>query len=126
MRVENWEHILNEFIDANKNNKFKYGTWDCCIFTAGAVRAITGENYLKPFKYKSKKKAFELIEKAGGIIKILSDRFEERQTPYLSQRGDIVYYKQAIGICLGAKAIFVNESGYSFVHMDDWERVYKV
>jgi hypothetical protein len=120
MRVENWERLLNEYIEQNNNKPFKYGRWDCCIFTAGAVKVMTGENYIKEFKYTNKKKAEELIEQSGGIMKILTDRFGEPQNPNLARRGDIIYHNEAIGICLGAKAIFLTLNGFLFVPMNEW------
>ena len=118
MRVENWEHKLNEYIEANKDKAFKYGTWDCCIFTAGAVHAITGINHIKGFKYKSKKVAEKILEANGGIVTILDEKFKQIPSS-LAKRGDLVLYNQAVGICIGARGLFLNPEGYSTVSMND-------
>lgn len=125
MRVDNWEHKLSEYIEANRDKTFKYGAWDCCIFTAGIVKEITGKNYIKEFKYKSKKKAESVLQEHGGIIKILNERFENIN-PLKAQRGDIIFCDGAIGICIGAKAVFVNLQGYSFILMKSWQYAWRV
>lgn len=126
MKKENFEHEMNEFIEANKDRQFKYGEWDCCIFTASIVKIISGKDYIKEFKYKTKKKAYDLIQKAGGLVQILDERFERLDNMNLAQRGDLCYKDDAIGICIGSKAIFVNKEGYSFFKIDECQLIYRI
>jgi hypothetical protein len=121
MRVENWESKLNAYIEENKDKAFKYGTWDCCIFTAGAVQIVTGFNHITEFKYKTKKTAEKLLKEGGGIEAILDSKFDRKSIPCMAKRGDIILYNKAIGVCVGNKAIFLNEEGYATVPMKDWE-----
>jgi len=41
----NWEFRLNHYIDQVRQRKFKWGTFDCCIFTVGILRALTNQSY---------------------------------------------------------------------------------
>lgn len=127
MRIDNWESKLSDYMESNRDNAFKYGTWDCCIFAAGAVEAITGVNHLKKFKYKTKKTAEKLLTENGGIEAALNERFESISIPVMAGRGDIILFEKAVGICVGSKAVFLNEdSGYKFIDMRYWEKAWGV
>lgn len=126
MKKENFEHELNEFIEKNKDNKFKYGKWDCFIFAVQAVKIISGKDYSKGNKYKSKKDGLALLKTKGGYLNVLDNLFSRIDNINLTQRGDLVYYEGAIGICIGAKSIFVNEEGYTFINTNEAQAAYKV
>lgn len=41
-RVKGWEHAYENYLTSAARLKFKYGTFDCCLFVANAIQAITG------------------------------------------------------------------------------------
>ncbi|MDO5632142.1 MAG: hypothetical protein Q4G22_09920 [Paracoccus sp. (in: a-proteobacteria)] len=44
MRVYNWEARLSDYIAQVAERPFEYGVYDCALFAAGGVEAVTGTN----------------------------------------------------------------------------------
>lgn len=45
-----WRHRLTNFLRENHQRPFEPGVWDCAIWAAGAVEAMTGEDHLRGFR----------------------------------------------------------------------------
>lgn len=81
---------LHAFIDARQNTPYEWGRKanDCMSFIAGAVKAQTGKDPARGFKWKSYASAMSLLKKLGGVEAILDAKFK-RIPPSLAKRGDI-------------------------------------
>ena len=88
-RYENWPSLLAACVQRHRHRPFKWGRFDCATFAALAIKAMTGENALQDFKWKSKEEAIALLRKHGGLVAMIDQRLERVDVPY-AQRGDIV------------------------------------
>ena len=50
MRVEGWEKILHDTLETMKERPFVWGTFDCCLFAADIVQALTGVDYAAGYR----------------------------------------------------------------------------
>ena len=68
MRISTWEDSLSNYIAIKRHEPFEYGVNDCCLFAAGAVEAITGEDPMPEFrgKYDSLKTSLQVIKDIGA------------------------------------------------------------
>ena len=67
MRNKNWPEKLVTYLQENLDTPFKWGTFDCCLFAANAVHAMTGKDFAEPFrgKYTTEKGAAKALIKYG-------------------------------------------------------------
>ena len=127
---ENWPQKMHDYCKAVGKNKFAWGTFDCFLFCAGTVQAMTGEDFAAEFrgKYNEAGSAYStLIESAGGgiepLMQKLAGQFGWTETDVLhAQRGDVVLlapeccntderFDGALGMCVGPLSLFVSEKG---------------
>ena len=103
-RFPDWEVRLGYYLESAEAKRFRYGTFDCCKFAAGAVEAMTGVDLMEGFVYDNARSAKALMPK--GLLPIFSQvmgKFGCPQVkPTFAQRGDLVMgfvaYRPAIGI----------------------------
>ena len=106
-----WSIKLISFIDEVRRKPFKWGEWDCCAFSDGAIKAMTGEHLIpKSLKWKNKKTAVEAIRKYGGTIvdaiekAAKANKLQPMPTSFITT-GDLVVFKRdnknMVGICDG-------------------------
>ena len=43
-RREDWQGELDRLLTAARDRPFEWGKWDCCLFVADAIIAVTGED----------------------------------------------------------------------------------
>jgi hypothetical protein len=130
-RVDNWPGKLNEYINATRDNKFEWGTHDCCTWTAGAVKVLTGEDHMLQYMgtYNDKETADELIDSLGygdlyrALIEIFGPPLEGGAG---GQRGDVAFYEGCCGIVIGRHGMFIGEDGYTLVPLLSVQRIFKV
>lgn len=113
-RLSTWEADLSAYIASCRERPHEYGAHDCALFFAGGVIAMTGEDPAAPFRgqYSTAIGAAKALKKigAGDLEKTLDNLFPVHPTGKL-QRGDGVWNGNAVGICMGAYALFVGEEG---------------
>jgi len=105
MRYPDWPVRLNEYIIAAEKKEFKLGTHDCCIFAAGAIKAITGKDPMPEFRdqYDDWKSAEDALDEIGydNLYKTLAKKFGTPVIGQKGQKGDLAFYEGACGIVLG-------------------------
>src|SRR5437016_3082153 len=97
-RVKNWESKLEETLDWAQLRTFDWGRWDCCLFAADCVLAITGVDIAADFrgKYSSEQSAYELIglpesRTLSDFVAQQMPRYDAPEVmPNFAQRGDLV------------------------------------
>lgn len=103
-----------DYLRGARGRVYSYGEWDCGIFVAGAVEAMTGDDPGKAFRgqYKDAKGAAAALKKhgKGTLIKTLDGMFE-RIPKAQAKRGDIAMVGTAIGVVAGGEALFVGQEG---------------
>lgn len=130
MRLVNWEQKLTDYIELKQNQKFKWGKNDCALFAADCVKQITGIDYATEFrdKYKTEQGAREALKKygKGTLLKTIDSKFTRYSSALLAQRGDIVYFQKALGVCIGKNCCFYDKHGMVFVPIINMEKAWKV
>ena len=105
---------MYNMISQYKNVPFQWGKNDCALFAADVVNAITGKDYAEEFrgKYFDSESAKDILQKIGkgNLEKTMDSKFRRIKPPY-AKRGDVVLYKNALGICTGSESFFYDVSG---------------
>lgn len=112
-KVDGWERILRDEIDAARDLPFVWGSHDCATWAGGVRASLRGEE--KPLwgKYRSERGAMLWLARRGYSDLEAAGRDilgEPLASPLLAQRGDVVL-AVAFGICLGAEVAFVGDDG---------------
>jgi hypothetical protein len=91
-KLHNWQTSLALTITANQDKHFEWGTFDCCLFAADCVKAMTGQDPAQEFrgKYKTRLGAARKLKElgAGDLESTLNDKLGE-PVPGYPQKGDI-------------------------------------
>lgn len=129
MRISTWEDALVNYIIIKRDEPFEYGVNDCCLFAAGAVEAITGEDPMSEFrgKYDSLKGSIKAIKDigAGTLEATLDGKFPEVSIGY-AQRGDLAFFDDSIGVVMGGFAYFVSDDGLERIPREMWNKCWSV
>ena len=117
-RLSDWEARLHDFLEECSTAVFGYDHhldathFDCCMFAAGSVIAVTGEDPAAEFrgKYRSMAGASRALRTygAGTLEATLDGKFAERPVAF-ARRGDLVMIDEMVGVCIGADALFIGE-----------------
>jgi len=132
-RIECWTHILDDFMAA-ANRPFEWGAWDCGLFSADCIQAMTGVDIAAEFRgrYSTAKGARKVMR---GSIGEMMDRVSQTYgmpeiDPLLAQRGDMCMVDSplgdALGICVGSKVACTGPDGLAFVPVSSAIRAWKV
>lgn len=122
MRYEDWPQRLEEAIAAARTRAFAYGTFDCALFAADCVQAMTGTDYAGELRgYKSKLDAYRIVAAYGSLEGMITGLLgREPKHPSQAMRGDVVLAEielargesgDCIGICVGQKCVFPQTVG---------------
>lgn len=111
-RFEDWEQRLSEFIVENRDRPFEWGQWDCILMACAAVEALTGEDPAAEYRGRytdGKGAALALREIGEGTLLRTVNAVFERRPVGQAQRGDLVWFEQSVGLCIGGAGLFVGE-----------------
>jgi hypothetical protein len=73
IRFPDWPRRLSKYLEDQKNVPFGYnqrqGEFACCLFTAGAIQAMTGVDVCPEFRgaYNSEREAYVLLRRVCGV-----------------------------------------------------------
>jgi hypothetical protein len=104
-----WPEILTRYLTRRQNEKFQWGTMDCCLFACDAVLEMSGLDLAEDFrgKYDSLKSAARIMKEVagGGVLEVAVIKagvYDIEQIPVLmAQRGDVVLLSSPLGEALG-------------------------
>ncbi|GAA4218607.1 hypothetical protein GCM10022253_19400 [Sphingomonas endophytica] len=132
-RLPDWEQRLHDYVSALEGASFAWGTLDCALFAAGAVRAQTGVDPAADFRdrYRSAAGSVRALRRFGaGTLAATIDARLPGIAPAFARRGDIVMTGGIAGVCLGARALFVGEvdgqPGWVTHARPAWQQAWKV
>src|SRR5690606_16299333 len=108
MRVEGWEAALYGYIAAARRRPFEWGKFDCCLFAADVIRALTGLDPAADLRgrYRTALGAKRIVNREGGSLAALAERrfaplgIAPLKGPKFARRGDILLL-QVPGIMRG-------------------------
>jgi len=120
-RLADWDRLLDAFLQENLKRPFEFGTWDCGLFTAGAIQAMTGvdlaETYRGTYHSEEEAKALGTPEEIVGKSALADFGCE----PNFAHRGDLVLLSNPpLNPCLGilgldGRAIMATDEGLTWV-----------
>lgn len=112
MRLPDWEDRLSAFLSEARDEPFAWGRNDCILFGCAAAASMTGEDKAAAYRgeYHDRKGAVAILKRLGKgtLIRTVNGEFE-RCPPAFARRGDLVWFKGSVGVCVGADALFVGE-----------------
>lgn len=111
-RLPDWEARLSAYVAAVRDRPFEWGEHDCSLFAASSAEAMTGTDLAAAYRgaYSDREGAAVALRKhgAGTLLRTLSAALERRK-PSKARRGDFMWFKGAVGVCMGRDALFVGE-----------------
>lgn len=128
MRYNDWEVRLATYIKTVRADVSALGDAPCARFAAGAVESQTGVDHYAPFrgKYRSATGAAKALRTIGaGTLEATFDRhLDARESPAFAQRGDIVFDGVAVGVCIGATALFIADGEIVELPRNAWTKAW--
>jgi len=131
MRLPTWQLRLAEFGRARASMSFRWGSNDCCTFTAAAVEAITGANpmaAMEPYgteagaKRKALRRLLRRIDKVGGLQALVAEYLGVPIPPRMAGVGDVVIVMNngaaLVGICNGINVMAAGADGMVALSMN--------
>lgn len=135
MRVLDWTELLDGYIVENKDKEYKYGRFDCVMFSVELVKKIVGVDLLEGIDYEDMKTGLELLKKNEGLFKLTNKQVEKvglgEILPALAQRGDMVgcmtkAHGETLGVCVGSKFVSTGENGLVFLPMKEVVKAWRI
>ena len=124
IRYPDWDRRLLAGIDACHDRPFAWGRWDCCLFAADLVQAMTGWDPAEVLRgtYRTERGAIIVTANHGGIKRMISDLLDTQpQSPPTLGRGDVVLLHplalmkmEQIGVCTGDAAVVASDKGVMY------------
>lgn len=116
MRGPGWEQRLTALISGNRERPHEFGQWDCLLWPAAAVKAVTGRDFGRGHrgKYRSLASAYQHLQKMGfdSPEALLDSLFKEKPVGF-AQRGDLALCStlsgEQPGIVMGDYALIAGE-----------------
>ena len=103
MRFTNWPSRLHSYLQANQSTPFRYGSFDCLSFAAGAAEALTGADVMAPFRgrYTTHLGAMRIAKRTFGVATLpeivtvmMTAQGWKEVAPSFAQRGDVCLVAQ--------------------------------
>jgi hypothetical protein len=98
-RREDWQSELDRLLVSGRDRPFEWGKWDCCLFVADAIVAVTGEDLAAGLRarYSSLREARWILRARYGsasiersVAKLFSLAGVREVSPGFAHRGDPV------------------------------------
>jgi hypothetical protein len=113
-RTDHWAtRELHKFLEDNAGTKFQWGFWDCALFSANAIEAMTGVDIASEFRgeYSDQASAAAAIARITGVENgtvedaaaycAAKHGLVELEHPLMAQRGDLVVLEDSGRIIAG-------------------------
>lgn len=113
-RLPDWEDRLVAFLTVHTDRPFAWGQWDCALYATACAAAITGEDRAAEYRgtYSTREGSAKALRELGkGTLIRTMDSLFDRKPMGMAQRGDLVWAENAVGVCIGAVAMFVGAEG---------------
>lgn len=128
-RLSKWDtQLFPAFLEASAHTPFAWGSWDCALFAAAGIQAITGTDVADDFrgKYSTEAGALATIKDVCGgssvadAAEFVANKFGMKQWPgpLFAQRGDLVVCNAPTGQAVaglihpnGKQIVIVGERG---------------
>ena len=102
-RLPNWQSLLSAYLVTAAAEPFAYGRFDCGLFVAGAIDAMTGVDVVPGIRgeYGNRRAAFAQVQLLCGastmeaLASCLTARYGMAEVvPLMAHRGDVVQLRR--------------------------------
>jgi hypothetical protein len=129
-RLPTWEPRLAAYLAEARTRPHAYGRFDCMLFCAGAVKAVTGMDLARGHrgKYSSAAGSLRHLKKRGfDSPEAMLDSLLPERALMKARRGDVILDDEGIpGICIGADALMASEKGWVRLPRKHWRKAWGV
>lgn len=132
-RLEDWQTRLDAVVRGALRRPFAWGQQDCASFALACVEAITGRDPGAQYRgnYDSALGATRILMRFGGMPGFVTSVMgSEPMSPRLACRGDLLLACRqtgpSLGICNGARGLFVGDLGLMGVPLRECEAAWRV
>lgn len=124
-----WQARLTAFLADNYRRPFQPGVWDCAIWAAGAVQAMTGEDHMRGLRgYRTIAEGKKRLQAKGydDHIAYVAAWLPEI-APAFAQIGDVaVIGEDSLGIVQGAQVYLFGANGFGLMPTTVISRAFRV
>lgn len=131
-RLPDWQQRLTDYLRAHHARPFAWGRWDCAIFTAGAVRAMTGRDPMRGLRgYRTLAEGLRKARARGleDHVAAVAATFPEIH-PAFAGPGDIAVVPGAPGLALGLvqgpQVYVLGDRGLGLMSLTEAQRAFRV
>lgn len=118
---------LREYLRAAETRPFRYGHWDCALFTAGWVREVTGRDLMRGRAYASLREGREMLAALGYADHVEAAAAELPEIAVaMAQAGDIAALGPSLGIVVGERIAFLGRHGLEYAPLLSADRAFMV
>lgn len=90
-RLPHWQLHLDALLCSRLQESFAWGVFDCCLFAADCVQAVTGVDPAEQYRgYRGARQALRVLDHAGGVGLIATRALGFPQRLDTARPGDIV------------------------------------
>ena len=135
-RKEDWRKRLGDYVAGLRTRPYAFGSQDCWLFVAGAVKAMTGTDYAKPHRgrYKTARGALGIVKRAraSNMAEFAALFLDEHDAPVFAQIGDVMAiptkdaFGFSLGILNGERILVVTPTGVDTRDRSEATRAFKV
>lgn len=134
-RYSFWRTALFDYVHDVARRPFQWGEHDCALFAAGAVKAMTGEDFAAGYRgrYKTLRGGLGLLRRKGFVDHAdMAASVLEEIHPSRAQVGDVAAIEEsghtALGIVQGPRIYVLRpgEAGIGTVGLLDAKRAFRV
>ena len=128
MRFPDWRSRLLRYLEEVRTRDLEYGLFDCCLFAAGAVEAMTGTDLAADFRgrYTTALGAKRVLRQAGYETPADAVVARLEEVPLgKAQVGDVAAVGGALGI-YGHGGVYVLREGGGIGLADHADRAFRV
>lgn len=115
MKIDGWEAVLAEYIEASEPISFLWGESDCALWVAKYYDSVKGTTFYEEChgRYFDEESANEFLKNKGfESAASIPDAYLSPVSVDFAKRGDIILFNGALGICAGRKSyILTAEKG---------------
>jgi hypothetical protein len=130
-RLPDWPERLAAVIEAARQQPFRWGRHDCCLFVAACVAAMTGVDAgsIWRHRYGSAIQARDLIVREWGSIAAMVSAHlgGALADPRFARRGDVVLTdRDTLAICTGGRLAGAGDRGLVFLPLGSAHMAWRV
>ncbi|KPQ06206.1 MAG: hypothetical protein HLUCCA12_12210 [Rhodobacteraceae bacterium HLUCCA12] len=118
---------LRAYLRAARARPFRYGRWDCALFTAGWVELRTGRDLTLGIRYDSLRDGRAKLAAAGFADHVAVAAAQlPRIAVAMAQEGDVAALGASLGIVAGERLAFLSRRGVEYLPLLSADRAFKV